>query len=312
MTAVQEALVWRRCSSIARKSAAYVAKKYRYLATDPSFFWMATLARFELAREWATRPKGVYAKTASDSPLVRAAHDTATVLDTLRTEGYYVGLTLAPDAVSELMACARSAVCYGDRDRHLAFQINDRAAFEQRLGRKLKVASYFNQQLEWPVFMRLKSDPWLNAIARAYLGRDPVFLRSEVLWSFATAATVEERVTAAQVLHCDINDFKTLKFFFYLTDVGPNNGPHEYIKKGPVKRTLMHQMLGQRCCNIPDETLLRIYGASQMVTVCGPAGSGFAGDPYYFHRGAHPSEGSRVLLQIELGCRAYRTWYFDV
>ena len=87
---------------------------------------------------------------------------------------------------------------------------------------------------------------------------------------------------------------------------------HEYIKKRPVRRTLKHQMLGQRCSDIPDETLVRTYGADQLVTVCGPAGSGFVGDPYYFHRGAHPSEGVRALLQIELGCRAYRTWYFDV
>ena len=74
---------------------------------------------------------------------------------------------------------------------------------------------------------------------------------------------------------------------------------------------LKTRMLGERCASIPDDTLLRIYGANQMVTVCGPAGTGFAGDPYYFHRGAHPSEGSRVLVQMEFGCRAYRTWYFD-
>jgi len=298
--------------SIARKAATYVARNYRFLKTDPSFFWMKTAARFELAREWATRPKNESSEIPSHSPLVRATHDTATVIQTLRSEGYYVGLALAPDVLSELMTCARSAVCYGDRDRRLAFQIDDRAAFEQKLGRPLKLASHFNQQLEWPVFTRLQRDPWLNAIARGYFGRDPVFLRSEVLWSFATAATAKERVANAQVLHCDINDFKTLKFFFYLTDVGPNNGPHEYIKKRPVRRTLKHQMLGQRCSDIPDETLVRTYGADQLVTVCGPAGSGFVGDPYYFHRGAHPSEGVRALLQIELGCRAYRTWYFDV
>jgi hypothetical protein len=309
MTAVHEARTGR---SIARKTSAYVAKKYRYLATDPGFFWMSTVARFEFARDWATRPKYESSGIASSSPLIRAAQDAATVVKTLQTEGYYVGFTLAPDAVSELMACARGTVCYGDRNRNLPFQIDDRAVFEQKLGRKLKLANHFDQQLEWPVFSRLTRDPWLNAVARGYLCREPLFLRSEVLWSFATPATFEERRNAAQVLHCDINDFKTLKVYFYLTDVGPNNGPHEYVKKGPVKRKLMHQMLGQRCASIPDDTLLRIYGANQLVTVCGPAGTGFAGDPYYFHRGAHSSEGCRVLLQFEFGCRAYRTWYFDV
>ena len=272
---------------------------------------MSSVARFEFAREWATRPKDKGSRVVSSSPLIRAAHDSATVLKTLQTEGYYVGFTLAPDVVSELMACARSTVCYGDRDPSLPFKIDDPAVFEQSLGRKLRLANHFEQLLEWPMFSRLTRDPWLNEIARGYLGRDPLFLRSEVLWSFATPATFDERRSAAQVLHCDINDFKTLKVFFYLTDVGPHNGPHQYVKKGPVKRTLMHQMLGQHCASIPDDTLLRIYGANQMVTVCGPAGTGFAGDPSYFHRDAHPCEGCRVLAQMEFGCRAYRTWYYD-
>src|SRR5215472_13503943 len=165
MSAVREARVWRRCRSIARKAPGYVAKKYQYLAADPSFFWMSTVARFEFAREWATRPKDKGSGIAGSSPLIRAAHDSATVLKTLKTEGYYVGFTLVPDAVSELMACARRTVCYGDRDPNLPFKIDDRAMLEQKLGRKLRLANHFEQQLEWPVFSRLTRDPWLNEIA---------------------------------------------------------------------------------------------------------------------------------------------------
>src|SRR5690606_4897194 len=116
---------------------------------------------------------------------------------------------------------------------------------------------------------------------------------------------------AAQVLHCDINDYRTIKFFFYLTDVSAENGPHAYIKKSPLQRSALHQLLGQRCASLSEDDLMRKYG-KQLVTVCGSAGSGFAGDPYYFHRGTTPVRGERLLLQIEFGCRRYRTWYFDV
>lgn len=312
MASLQQALARGVRGSLARKSAAYVLKNYRFLSTDPSFFLMKTVARFEVAREWATRPAEESLQVVAASPLVSSPHDPSIVLETLRNEGYYVGLSLAPEVVAELHEHMHNTTCYGDRDPHLGFRIGERDAFEQKLGRTLKVASYFNQQLEWPIFTKLKRDPWLMAIARAYLGRDPVFLRSEIAWSFAVQSpTEQERLAAAQVLHCDINDFKTLKFFFYLSDVGPTNGPHAYIKKNPRKRTLMHQVLGQRCAAIPDEALVRTYDG-QLVTICGPGGTGFAGDPYYFHRGTHPTEGSRALLQIELGCHAYRTWYFDV
>lgn len=294
---------------IAHKLPAYAAKKYRYLKADPNFFWMSTVARFEFVRDLATRSKA----NGSEFPslLIHAAHDSADVLKILRAEGYYVGLMLAPEVVSELIACARSTVCYGDRDPNIPFKIDEREQVERWIGRKFRLANHFDRQLLWPMFGRLLRDPWLCSLIGAYLGRSPIFLRSEVLWSFATPATFEQRRSAAQVLHCDINDYKTLKIFFYLTDVGPNNGPHQYIKKCPTRRTLAHQILGQRCASIPDEELLRVYSANELVTVCGPAGTGFIGDPYYFHRGLVPTEGTRVMVQMEFGCRAYRCWYFD-
>lgn len=297
--------------TIARKAQKLAARKYRYLVNDPSFFWMSHVARFEFARDWATRPEHENFLSGCASPLISAAHDTATIIETLKTEGYYVGFTLAPKAAAELLACARDTVCYFDRDPKLPFKIGEREVLEQKLGRKLRLANHFEEQLKWPLFRRLTRDPWLREIGRGYLGRDPLFLRSEVLWSFATPATFTEKKDAGQVIHCDIDDFKTLKFFFYLTDVGPNNGPHQFIKKGPIKRTFKHQLLGRRCAVIPDETLIQTY-TDQLVTVCGPAGTGFAGDPYYFHCGAHPREGFRVLVQMQFGCRKYRIWYFDV
>ncbi len=110
-------------------------------------------------------------------------------------------------------------------------------------------------------------------------------------------------------LHCDINGFKTLKFFFYLTDVDADAGPHEYIKKDLRGRTLRHQLLGQRVASLHEKALVLTYGEGSVVQVCGPAGLGFVSDPYYYHRGQIPTRTSRLLFQIELGCRRYKAWY---
>lgn len=299
--------------ALSRKSAAYVRKNYRYFVRDPHFFWMKTAARFELMREWASKSASSDARELGLPPsaVLQSDRDLFGIHRTLSDEGYFVGLKLAPDVLDELLELARGSLCFGDRDPNLKLRIDQRGELEARLGRGLKLASYFNQQEDWPVFQRLKNDPWLRAIALAYLGCEPVHLRSELAWSFPYPASHAEKRAAAQVLHCDINDFKTLKFFFYLTDVGPKNGPHAYIKKNPVARTMKHQLLGQRCASLPEQQLLDTYGENQLVTVCGPAGLGFVGDPYYFHRGMVPEEGARLLLQIEVGCRRYRTWYFD-
>lgn len=298
---------------LTRKSAHYLSRNVGYLMRDPRFFWMKTFARFELARELATLPR-----TARELPQqVRSLHVESEkpffgALQTLKSEGYYVGLSLAPALLESLLQFARSTPCYADRDPALPFMIENQEAMEQRAGRKLRVASYFDQQEELPALQQLRNDPFLRSLAAAYLGCEPVYLRSEIAWSFPVAANRSERRDMAQVFHCDINDFKTLKFFFYLSDVTAGHGPHAYIKKSPRGRTLLHQLLGQRCASVPEELLLQTYGHDRMVTICGPAGTGFVGDPYYFHRGATPVEGPRLLLQIEVGCTRYRTWYFDL
>lgn len=298
---------------LGRKSAAYLAKNYKYLQKDPRFFVMKTVARFEFARDWATRnaPSAFDHNTVVASNVMSAEQDIGQVVSTLRTDGYYVGLQLSPNALDSFLKHCQASPCFADRDPNLKLHIKDRKTLEQRLGRPIKLASYFKQQEEWPVFRSLLEDPMLQAIATAYLGRTPVYVRSELAWSFPYDASVADKRTAAQVLHCDINDYRTIKFFFYLTEVGPQNGPHAYIKKSPRTRSPLHQLLGQHCASISESDLILKYD-NQLVSVCGPAGWGFAGDPYYFHRGTTPINGERLLLQVEFGCHKYRTWYFDV
>jgi hypothetical protein len=291
------------------KTIRYLDKNRRYLVEDPSFFVMKSLARFEFARNRASRPSPVTASDAVQSSRVSVQHSMSEVLSTLKREGYYVGLTLTPETVSSLQEAARTSQCFADRRAEEPFNIAEREVVEQRLGRKIKVASYFDQQESWPVFAALRNDPVLLAIARAYLGCAPVYMRSEILWSFPAQSTREELREAAQTFHCDINDFRTIKFFFHLSDVGPGSGPHMYIKKGPRHRTLFHQALGQRITSLPESSLLATYRANEIVSVQGKAGTGFAGDPYYFHKGETPKSDTRLLAQLEFGCRSYRMWY---
>lgn len=300
-------------ATLAQKSVDYLKRNYRYLVDDPAFFWMKTLARFEIARDIAKRTSVLPPPPAPPSsdyvPHITAEHSPKDAVTVLENEGYYVGLKLSEHALQRLLTRVRRATCYADRDLSLPFHIDDKEEAESVHKRRFKVGSYLTQQDEWPEFRSILNDPTLQSIAQNYLNCPPVFMRSEILWSFPLPVSEAERRANAQVFHCDINDFRTLKFFFYLTDVGPDTGPHVYIKKNPRQRTLIHQLLGQRCASIPDELLEQTYGKDQVVTLCGPAGFGFAGDPYYFHRGTTPTREARLLLQIEMGCKRYRTWY---
>jgi len=305
-------------STLSQKSVRYLRKNYGYLKKDPSFFFMKTVARFELARTLRRRTSSL--PGAPPLPLLpsppattsRVTGDAADAAATLEREGYYVGLRLTPEALAGLLRRAENETCFGDRDPQMPFRLGELHEAQQRYGRRFKMGSYFNQPESWPEFQAIRDEPVLQRIAQEYLGCAPVYLRSDLMWSFPCAVSDQERLANAQVFHCDINDFRTLKFFFYLTDVGLDSGPHEYIKKSSRTRTLFHQLLGQRCASIPDEDLTETYGREQVVSITGTAGLGFVGDPYYFHRGLTPLARPRLLLQIEVGCKRYRTWYVDL
>lgn len=298
--------------ALIRKSLDYVGKNYRYLVEDPSFFVMKYAARFERFRTWsgsADPHADDHLLGVDDSVLVPTCSLTD-VVDVLRAEGYFVGLTLRPDLALALAQRARATTCYADRDPERPLPPGFRERAPSPGARAPRVASYLDQQEGWPEFQTLLHDRALRAIAHAYLGHLPVYLRSDLTWSFPSAGlSHRERLSNAQVFHCDINDFRTLKFFFYLTDVDLGSGPHAYLKKSPMPRTLHHQLLGQRCASLSEEALLASYPENDVVTICGRAGTGFAGDPYYFHRGTSPTTDTRLLLQLEFGIRRYRTWY---
>jgi hypothetical protein len=238
-------------------------------------------------------------------------HDLETVGATLEREGYYVGLRLEPQLLAALLRRARISPCFAERRPGEPLMIKDRVSEADALASGIKVASYFDQHERWPELRAILEDATFQAIGRRYLGAEPVYQRGELLWSFPQPASALDQLKNAQVLHCDINDYRTLKLFFYLTDVNLGAGPHTYVKKSPNARTLVHQALGQRCASIADETLIETYGRDQVVTICGPSGFGFIGDPYYFHRGTTPTQTTRLLLQLELGYRRYRRWYFS-
>jgi len=284
------------------------------LKKDASFFWMRNFARFEVVRNWATRDNGS-AQAFLENPSSDCIY-TDDSLDAVREQfqqdGYYEGLRLSSDALKSLLNFTYTHPCYADRNLSLKFHVNQRQEFEAELGRTIKLAGYMDAHETCEVFQKLKRDPLILAIAASYLGREPKYHRGEIAWSFPCSNPTEaEKLAAAQVMHCDINDYKTVKFFFYLTDVDPGAGPHVYLRGSHKNRKPMHQLLGQRVASIPDDTLVATYGDDNVQMVCGEAGFGFVGDPYSFHKGTTPTDKPRLLLQLEFGVNKYKTWYFN-
>jgi len=288
----------------------YCRKNYRFMTGNPSLFFMRKLARFEIVRDCVNLFRQI--TVGKETENLETGNSVFSYIDvkkldditaSINRDGYYLGLNLPSSIVEEIIDYTYQQSCYGDRNPECQ-EYPDRSHKKQvTLQSKYQVCSYMESFC--PAVERLKTDPTLLNIATKFLGAKPRVVASELLWSYPSTSTWAQKIKTAQVFHYDIDDYKCLKFFFYLTDVDKYSGAHIAIKGTHRKKRFIHQFLGQRCSSIPDEELINEYGAENVTTICGKAGFGFVEDSFCFHKGSTPINKERLLLQIEFTLKGY-------
>ena len=154
----------------------------------------------------------------------------ATHTETLRRRGYIVFPRALPGEVCDrLMRFARETPALVRRMDHEPRGRPPRLAlFDPDRPLAVRYDYPVETLLDDPDVQALLSDPSLLALAESYLGSRP---RADVLsmW-WHTAFHDRPDSEAAQFYHFDIDRIKWLKVFIYLTDVGPQDGPHSFIE----------------------------------------------------------------------------------
>jgi len=136
-----------------------------------------------------------------------------------------------------------------------------------------------------------------------YLGCAPVHVQTNLWFSFPTVKDKNNLSTNAQMYHQDKEFVKFIKVFIYLSDVGPDNGPHGYVVGSHVDEAHTHGYgFGER---ILDEDVERLYGADRVKSLVAPAGTITFGDTSCVHKGVPVEAGHRVMLQLEYASSLY-------
>jgi hypothetical protein len=142
------------------------------------------------------------------------------------------------------------------------------------------------------------ADPGFLAIAERYLGMLPAFSEVGMWWS--PAIRINSNSDAAQEYHFDFNAPPAwLKLFVYLTPVGPDNGPHNYVRgshragNGPRA-----SLLREGYVRISDEKIASAFGPENIISIEGGRGTVFVADTRGFHKGKAPISGHRLLLEF--------------
>jgi hypothetical protein len=141
---------------------------------------------------------------------------------------------------------------------------------------------------------RIANDPRIVAVARRYLGAEPILFTSKIYWT-VPPPDVEGRLRAAAErgqFHYDVADVKALTVFVYLTDVDENSGPHVVIR-GTQRRVTPMQVLRR---TISDEFASRTF-AGRIQAITGPRGTGWFEDITCYHKQA---AGSNVRLMLSI------------
>lgn len=241
----------------------------------------------------------------NESYVARGLGSVSEIVDALNVDGATMGPVLPVGHVEYLVNFAEKTPCYADRIPSQGFYLKDRALAEQKLGKKLLLAQYFNVQSD-EFIDRLSKDPFLLSVAASYLGAPPQLMSVNMWWTFPVEASREDKEKHAHVFHYDLDDVKFVKFvkfFFYLTDVDEGAGPHVYVRGS--SRNIKYKNSLFKSKRFTDSEVVEAYGEQNIIHVHGMAGSCLVEDTITLHKGVTPTERARLILQFEYSINTY-------
>lgn len=152
---------------------------------------------------------------------------------------------------------------------------------------------------------QLMIDPVLLSIAQLYLECTPIVDQMSMWWStnFKSYADGE----AAQMYHFDMDRIKWLKVFIYITDVGPENGPHFFISNSHRTGGTPRKLLNKGYARLHDSDINNYFSPNQIQEFVAPRGSILIEDTRGLHKGQHVRNGERLILQYQFSNSLFGT-----
>ena len=224
------------------------------------------------------------------------------IADELRREGLSPGLLLPQRVTRGIADFAERAPCYAYMDRAMPFLAGHHSEAEQRYGQSILVGHFLDGMMQCSAAREVVANRWIRQIASDYLGGAARLISSRLWWSFPCreAPRPDQLSIASQgKFHYDLDDWRQVKFFFYLTDVDDRNGQHIYVRGSHRRHPLAVQF--SPFVGVSRNLVERFYDRAAIVGVWGRRGSGFVEDPFGLHMGALLEAGRRLVLELSFG-----------
>ncbi len=135
--------------------------------------------------------------------------------------------------------------------------------------------------------LALANRPDILAAVTGFLGCRPTLSYLAAWWSYPTPLGAQQ----AEFFHRDVDDWRFVKLFVYLTDVGDECGPHVYVAGSSRSSRLA------KIRRFTDEEVMAAFGANSVLRMQGQAGDAFLEDTFGIHKGQPVARGHRLIFQ---------------
>jgi hypothetical protein len=221
--------------------------------------------------------------------------DTDEAVRSIRKSSVFLPAVLPPEVVRELISHAETAPLRSFHIEGREFFLKDVKDGRLKDGTVISWAHIKGIQ-EHPVANKVAFDPKVMEVVSRYLGYTPNRADIWMFWSFAGTLTDDERRNVGQTIdyHFDVHGYNFAYAAYYLTDTDRTNGAHQMVC-GSHQRKPFKWLLGS--AKQSDGPIESFYGKEKVLTIEGPAGTGFWQDSSCYHKALAPQIGRRLLLQ---------------
>jgi hypothetical protein len=203
----------------------------------------------------------------------------------LKEDGYaMVSDLLPPEWVSEMTDYFSQNECSDPYQQNLgSFKVKNNPP------KGVHVAQFNNEiVVRAPHAFEIANDSQVLSVVTQMLGAKPTISLISAWWSLPADGTAQQ----AENFHRDVDDWRFVKLFCYLTDVDETSGPHVFVK-GSHKENKLTQIR-----RFTDAETEATFGADSLLRFTGPAGTAFLENTYGVHRGTPPTDNPRLIFQV--------------
>lgn len=127
----------------------------------------------------------------------------------------------------------------------------------------------------------------LDAVGH-HLGCKPTIGYMAAWWSYPTGLAPQH----AENFHRDVDDWRFVKLFVYLTEVSSKSGPHKYVVGSSSDPRFT------KIGRYGDAEIEAAFAPDKIVEMTATAGEAFLEDTYGLHKGQPVEQGHRLLFQV--------------